>query len=169
MNVAYSKPAQLNVTLATISCRKKKRRIETYYDALCSFCRHEFSNWTGYLIGTDTDIVSIKYQVLIHYEKQTIPWLDFTWYPLENAFQNRVMKGRHKKGYKWQEDEEEEVSNYWMTLRKWQDIGNYKWKHHFVFCDTKLWKTLWTWSKTDCWMIMTSLATEYGNFVRFQS
>jgi len=31
------------------------------------------SEGTGYLIGTDTDFVSIKYQVQIHYEEQTIP------------------------------------------------------------------------------------------------
>ena len=43
-----------------------------YYEALCSFWRHEVSNWTGYLIGTDTDFVSIKYQIQVHYEEQTI-------------------------------------------------------------------------------------------------
>ena len=36
------------------------------------------------------------------------------------------MKDRRKK---WQEDEEEEVSSYWMTLRKQEDTGNWKRKH----------------------------------------
>jgi len=31
--------------------------------------------------------------------------------------------------YKWQEDEEEGVSGYWMTLRKREDTGNWKRKH----------------------------------------
>ena len=44
------------------------------------------------------------------------------------------MKERWKKGYKWREDEEEYVSNYWMTLRKWQDTGNWKTKHYLVPC-----------------------------------
>ena len=39
----------------------------------------------------------------------------------KNCLPKHVMKGR--------EDEEENVSSYWMILRKREDTGNRKWKH----------------------------------------
>jgi hypothetical protein len=35
---------------------------------------------------------------------------------------------------KWREDEEENVSSYWMTLRKGEDSGNRKRKHKMALC-----------------------------------
>jgi hypothetical protein len=35
-----------------------------------------------------------------------------------------LLKERFKVGYKWQDDEEEDVSSYWMILRQHEDIGN---------------------------------------------
>ena len=37
-----------------------------------------------------------------------------------------------KEEYKGREDEEEDVSNYWMTLRKREDNGNSKRKHQIA-------------------------------------
>jgi hypothetical protein len=37
-------------------------------------------------------------------------------------------------GYKWWEEEKEDVSSYWMTLRKREDKGNWKWKHYIALC-----------------------------------
>jgi hypothetical protein len=34
------------------------------------------------------------------------------------------LKEIQKEGKKWQKDEEEGVSSYWMTLRKREDTGN---------------------------------------------
>jgi hypothetical protein len=34
------------------------------------------------------------------------------------------LKERHKEGYKLQEDEEEDVSSYWMTFSKREVTGN---------------------------------------------
>jgi len=38
-------------------------------------------------------------------------------------FWNMLLKERWKEGGKWQEDEGEDVSSYWMTLRKWECTG----------------------------------------------
>ena len=38
-----------------------------------------------------------------------------------NCLLLRIIEGNIKGGYKWQEDEEEDVSSYWMTLRKGED------------------------------------------------
>ena len=38
------------------------------------------------------------------------------------------MEGR----WKWWEDEKEDVSSYWMTLRKRQDTGSWKRKHRIA-------------------------------------
>jgi hypothetical protein len=34
-----------------------------------------------------------------------------------------LLKEISRDGYKWREDEEEDVSSYWMTLRKREDTG----------------------------------------------
>ena len=47
------------------------------------------------------------------------------------AFKTRYWR---KYRMKWREDEEEEVRGYWMTLTKWQDIGNWNRKHQIAFC-----------------------------------
>jgi len=53
--------------------------------------------------------------------------------------------------YKGQEDDEEDVSSYWMTLQKRGDTRNRKMEaldlSHSV--DNSLWKRLWTCRKTD--------------------
>jgi hypothetical protein len=40
---------------------------------------------------------------------------------VETAFYNGLLKERYKGGKKWQEDKEEDVGSYWMTLRKGED------------------------------------------------
>ena len=36
---------------------------------------------------------------------------------------------------KWQEDEEEDVSSYWMTLREGESTRNWKNKHYTALCE----------------------------------
>ena len=38
-----------------------------------------------------------------------------------NCLLKQVIKGKIMGGWKWQEDEEEDVGSYWMTLRKGED------------------------------------------------
>jgi len=40
---------------------------------------------------------------------------------VETAFYNGLLKARYKGGQKRQEDKEEDVESYWMTLRKGED------------------------------------------------
>jgi len=40
---------------------------------------------------------------------------------VETAFYNGLLKERYKGGQKLQEDKEEDVGSYWMTLRKGED------------------------------------------------
>jgi len=40
-----------------------------------------------------------------------------------------------KEIYKWPKDEEEDVSNYRVTLRERKDTGNGKRKHYIAFCE----------------------------------
>jgi hypothetical protein len=35
-----------------------------------------------------------------------------------------LLKEIYRHGYKWREDEEEDVSSYWTTIRKREDTGN---------------------------------------------
>jgi hypothetical protein len=45
---------------------------------------------------------------------------------VETAFYNGLLKERYMGKYKWQEDKEEDVESYWMTLRKGE--GTLIWK-----------------------------------------
>jgi len=45
------------------------------------------------------------------------------------AFYITLLKERYKETYNRREDEEEDVSSYWMTLQKGEVIGNWKRKH----------------------------------------
>ena len=40
------------------------------------------------------------------------------------AFYNTLLKERYREGQKWREDEDEDVSSYWMTLKKREGTGN---------------------------------------------
>jgi hypothetical protein len=40
------------------------------------------------------------------------------------AFYNTLLKGRQKEGWKLQDDEEEGIRCYWMSLMKGENIGN---------------------------------------------
>jgi hypothetical protein len=40
---------------------------------------------------------------------------------VETAFYNGLLKERYKRGWKGQEDKEEDVASYWMALRKGED------------------------------------------------
>jgi hypothetical protein len=40
---------------------------------------------------------------------------------VQTAFYNGLLKERYKGEKKWQEDEEEDVRSYWMTVRKGED------------------------------------------------
>ena len=52
---------------------------------------------------------------------------------LGNAFKT-LLKGREKEEWKWWEDEEEDLSSYWMTLMKRKDTGNWTREHHIALC-----------------------------------
>jgi hypothetical protein len=62
-----------------------------------------------------------------------------------------VIEGQLEEGYKWREDEEEDVSNYSVALRKWEDTGNWKGTTRSHCVEKWLWRWLWTCRKTDCW------------------
>ena len=42
-----------------------------------------------------------------------------------NCLIKHVIKGKNS-GYKWEEDAEEHVGSYWLTLMKWEDAGNWR-------------------------------------------
>jgi len=60
------------------------------------------------------------------------------------AFQNTLLK-ESQKGW----IDEEEVGNYWMTLRKGQDTGTWNRSTRTHSMDNSLWKRLWACRKTD--------------------
>ena len=45
------------------------------------------------------------------------------------VFWNTLSKRIYKEVYRWWEDKKEDVSSYWLTLRKLEDAGNWKRKH----------------------------------------
>jgi hypothetical protein len=51
------------------------------------------------------------------------------------AFYNKLLYGRQTKAQKGCEDEEQEVINYWTTLRKGEDTGNWNTKHWTALCE----------------------------------
>jgi hypothetical protein len=63
----------------------------------------------------------------------TIKWTKSKWIfftsCVETTVWNTLLKDRHK----GREGEEEDVSSYWMTLRKAEYTGNWKWKHYTAF------------------------------------
>ena len=56
-----------------------------------------------------------------------------------------------KKKNTWQEDEEEDVSRKWVTLRKREDAVNLKRSNLSHCVDNTFWRRLWTCRKTDAW------------------
>ena len=76
------------------------------------------------------------------------------------AFQNMLLKGRKK----WRVVKEEDVSSYWMTLRKRQIIGTWKRNHYSArSVENSFWQCLWTCHKTDWKMYewLTDLMNEW--------
>jgi len=59
---------------------------------------------------------------------------------------------------------EEDVSSYWMTLRKREDIVKWRRRHQIAFVENSLWKTLCPCRKTDCrlneWMSLARCGSE---------
>jgi hypothetical protein len=53
---------------------------------------------------------------------------------VETAFYNGLLKERHKGGEKWQEDKEEDVESYWMTLKKKEDTLIWRRKLWITLC-----------------------------------
>jgi len=53
---------------------------------------------------------------------------------VETASYNGLVKERYKGGQKWQEDKEEDVGSYWMTLRKGEDTLISKRKFWIAVC-----------------------------------
>ena len=53
---------------------------------------------------------------------------------IETAFYNGLLKERWKGGEKWQEDEEEDVGSYWMSLRKGEDTLIWRRKLWIALC-----------------------------------
>jgi hypothetical protein len=56
-----------------------------------------------------------------------------------------LFKERWKKG--WKENGEEDVSSYWITLRKQQEIEGGRTRSHSV--ENSFWKRVWTCPKTN--------------------
>jgi hypothetical protein len=54
---------------------------------------------------------------------------------VETAFCNGLLKERYKEGQKWQEDKEEDVGSYWMTLRKGEDTLIWRRKLWIALCE----------------------------------
>ena len=55
-----------------------------------------------------------------------------------SLFEATLLEERYREGQKWQEDddegEEEDVSSYWMTLRKREGTVHWKKKHWIAVC-----------------------------------
>jgi hypothetical protein len=67
-----------------------------------------------------------------------------------NCLLKHVIEWKIEEGYTWREDEEEDISSYWMTLRKREDTGNWKRTHRWYSVWKSLWKRLPTCRATDC-------------------
>ena len=52
-----------------------------------------------------------------------------------NCLLQRVIEGKIKGRQKWQEDEEEDVGSYWMTLRKGEDTLIWRRKLYIALCE----------------------------------
>jgi hypothetical protein len=81
--------------------------------------RMEKISWTDHVRNEDV-LLRVKEQKNILHEinKRKANWIGHIL--LRNRLLRQVIAEKIK-GYKWQEDEEEDVGSYWMTLRKGQD------------------------------------------------
>ena len=58
---------------------------------------------------------------------------------LRSGLLEHIIEGKTKGG-KWREDKEEEVSSYWMTLKKRGDTGNWNRKHWIALHGELAWE-----------------------------
>ena len=65
-------------------------------------------------------IVYIYIYILHEIRKRKANWIGHIL--RRNCLLKQVIEGKIKGGWKWQEDEEEDVRSYWMTLRTGEDI-----------------------------------------------
>ena len=54
--------------------------------------------------------------------------------------------------WKWQEDEEEDVGRYWMTLRTGEDTSFEGGSSRSHYTEESFWRRLWTCRQTEYWM-----------------
>ena len=95
--------------------------------------RMEKISWT-YHVGNKEVLLRVKEQrdILHEISKRKANWIGQI-LP-RNYFRQQVIAGKIKGGQKRQEDEEENVGNYWMTLRKGEDALVGRRKLQIVLC-----------------------------------
>jgi len=64
------------------------------------------------------------------------------------AFYNTLLKENYREGKKWREDEDEDVSSCWMTLKKERILVIERGSPRSSSVENSLWKRLWTFRKT---------------------
>jgi hypothetical protein len=74
-------------------------------------------------------IIWVKEQRNIVHEisKRKANWIDHIL--RRNCFLQRVIEGKIKREYKWQEDEEEDIGSYWMTIGRGEETLIWRRKH----------------------------------------
>jgi hypothetical protein len=70
--------------------------------------------------------------ILHEIRKRKANWIGHIWHI--NCLLQRVIEGKIQGGWKWQEDKEEDVGSYWMTLRKGEDTLIWKRKLWIALC-----------------------------------
>jgi len=77
-------------------------------------------SWADHVRNEDV-LLRVKEQrnILHEIRKRKANWIGHIL--RRNCLLQRVIEGKIQGGKKWQEDEEEDVGSYWMTLRKRED------------------------------------------------
>jgi len=77
-------------------------------------------SWTDHVRNEEV-LLTVKEQrnILHEIRKRKANWIGHILH--RNCLLQQVIEGKIKGGYKLQDDEEEDVGSYWMTLRKGED------------------------------------------------
>ena len=66
-----------------------------------------------------------------------------------NCLLKQVIEGKIRGRWKWQEDEEEDVRSYWMTLRTGEDTPFEGGSSRSHYVEESFWRRLWTCRQTE--------------------
>ena len=109
--------------------------------------RMENISWTEHVRNELLLRVNEQRNILHEISKRKANWIGHIL--RRNCLLKQVIEGKIKGRWKWQEDEEEDVRSYWMTLRTGEGILIEGGGSRLHYVEASFWRRLWTCRQTE--------------------